>query len=416
MAKQVKSKDQAFEDMSSYSSSKEYKKRRKNRRGRTVAKSLFGVLCVLMILLGTGSMYISTELIGDLTTTTITKDKDALGIQESAILDNSIKNIALFGLDSRTSEFKGQSDVIMILTVDNRHHSIKMTSIMRDTRVPIEGQGFEQYIDGWDTKINAAYAYGGPELAIRTLNQHFGLDIEDYVTINFVNMAAIVDAFGGVELEVTGEEMAQVNLTNLTLEVQVQQERDLAAGMYNDLYYPEITKEDYFKDAYGSPDFNSTSFQGGKYLLNGNQAVAYGRIRYLGNGDYDRVGRQQKVLRQLVGRLKDISLTEYPGLIKQLMPYCQTNLSLDDIVGMAPILTSSFEIESITVPDVNYETDLFDGPVIEDGQEVYYLIYDVTAAAERISAFVYEEDSPYWEDYGNTAKEPVQEESGSPQA
>ena len=412
MAKQVKSKDQAFEDMSSYSSSKEYKKRRKNRRGRTVAKSLFGVLCVLMILLGTGSMYISTELIGDLTTTTITKDKDALGIQESAILDNSIKNIALFGLDSRTSEFKGQSDVIMILTVDNRHHSIKMTSIMRDTRVPMEGQGFEQYIDGWDTKINAAYAYGGPELAIRTLNQHFGLDIEDYVTINFVNMAAIVDAFGGVELEVTGEEMAQVNLnlTNLTLEVQVQQERDLAAGMYNDLYYPEITKEDYFKDAYGSPDFNSTSFQGGKYLLNGNQAVAYGRIRNLGS-DYVRVARQQKVFAALVQRLKNISFTEYPGLIKQMMPYCETNLSLDDIIGMAPILTSSFDVQSITVPDVEYETDLYDGPVEEGGEQVYYLIYDVTNAAQRVSAFIYEEGSPYWDEYGSTADSEVGEKA-----
>lgn len=412
MAKHVKSKDQAFEDMSSYSSSKEYKKRRKNRRGRTVAKSLFGVLCVLMILLGTGSMYISTELIGDLTTTTITKDKDALGIQESAILDNSIKNIALFGLDSRTSEFKGQSDVIMILTVDNRHHSIKMTSIMRDTRVPIEGQGFEQYIDGWDTKINAAYAYGGPELAIRTLNQHFGLDIEDYVTINFVNMAAIVDAFGGVELEVTGEEMAQVNLnlTNLTLEVQVQQERDLAAGMYNDLYYPEITKEDYFKDAYGSPDFNSTSFQGGKYLLNGNQAVAYGRIRNLGS-DYVRVARQQKVFAALVQRLKNISFTEYPGLIKQMMPYCETNLSLDDIIGMAPILTSSFDVQSITVPDVEYETDLYDGPVEEGGEQVYYLIYDVTNAAQRVSAFIYEEGSPYWDEYGSTADSEVGEKA-----
>ncbi|MCI8395763.1 MAG: LCP family protein [Acutalibacter sp.] len=412
MAKQVKSKDQAFEDMSSYSSSKEYKKRRKNRRGRTVAKSLFGVLCVLMILLGTGSMYISTELIGDLTTTTITKDKDALGIQESAILDNSIKNIALFGLDSRTSEFKGQSDVIMILTVDNRHHSIKMTSIMRDTRVPIEGQGFEQYIDGWDTRINAAYAYGGPELAIRTLNQHFGLDIEDYVTINFVNMAAIVDAFGGVELEVTGEEMAQVNLnlTNLTLEVQVQQERDLAAGMYNDLYYPEITKEDYFKDAYGSPDFNSTSFQGGKYLLNGNQAVAYGRIRNLGS-DYVRVARQQKVFAALVQRLKNISFTEYPGLIKQMMPYCETNLSLDDIIGMAPILTSSFDVQSITVPDVEYETDLYDGPVEEGGEQVYYLIYDVTNAAQRVSAFIYEEGSPYWDEYGSTADSEVGEKA-----
>ena len=412
MAKQVKSKDQAFEDMSSYSSSKEYKKRRKNRRGRTVAKSLFGVLCVLMILLGTGSMYISTELIGDLTTTTITKDKDALGIQESAILDNSIKNIALFGLDSRTSEFKGQSDVIMILSVENRHHSFKMTSILRETRVPIEGQGFEQYIDGWDTKINAAYAYGGPELAIRTLNQHFGLDIEDYVTINFVNMAAIVDAFGGVELEVTGEEMAQVNLnlTNLTLEVQVQQERDLAAGMYNDLYYPEITKEDYFKDAYGSPDFNSTSFQGGKYLLNGNQAVAYGRIRNLGS-DYVRVARQQKVFAALVQRLKNISFTEYPGLIKQMMPYCETNLSLDDIIGMAPILTSSFDVQSITVPDVEYETDLYDGPVEEGGEQVYYLIYDVTNAAQRVSAFIYEEGSPYWDEYGSTADSEVGEKA-----
>ncbi len=412
MAKRMKSREQAFEDMSSYSSSKEYNKRRKNRRGRTVAKSLFGVLCVLMILLGTGAMYVSTELIGDLTTTTITKDKDALGIQETAILDDSIKNIALFGLDSRTSEFKGQSDVIMILTVDNRHHAIKMTSIMRDTRVPIEGQGFEQYIDGWDTRINAAYAYGGPELAIRTLNQHFGLDIEDYVTINFVNMAAIVDAFGGVELELTGEEMAQVNLnlTNLTLEVQEQQERDLAAGTYNELNYPEITREDYFLDAYGSPDFNSTSFQGGKYLLNGNQAVAYGRIRNIGS-DYVRVARQQKVFAALVGRVKNISVTEYPGLIKQLMPYCDTNLFLDDIVGMAPILTSSFDIQSITVPDVNYETDLYDGPVQEGENEVYYLIYDVTNAAQRVSAFIYEEGSPYWDDYGNTADSEVGEKA-----
>ncbi len=300
----------------------------------------------------------------------------------------------------------------MILTVDNRHHSIKMTSIMRDTRVPIEGQGFEQYIDGWDTRINAAYAYGGPELAIRTLNQHFGLDIEDYVTINFVNMAAIVDAFGGVELEVTGEEMAQVNLnlTNLTLEVQVQQERDLAAGMYNDLYYPEITKEDYFKDAYGSPDFNSTSFQGGKYLLNGNQAVAYGRIRNLGS-DYVRVARQQKVFAALVQRLKNISFTEYPGLIKQMMPYCETNLSLDDIIGMAPILTSSFDVQSITVPDVEYETDLYDGPVEEGGEQVYYLIYDVTNAAQRVSAFIYEEGSPYWDEYGSTADSEVGEKA-----
>lgn len=389
--------------MSSYSSSKEYKSRRKNRRGRTVVKSIFGVLCVLMILAGTGAMYISTDIIGDLSTTTITKDKDALGIQADAILDDSIKNIALFGLDTRSSSFSGNSDVIMILTVDNRHHSLKMTSIMRDTRVPIEGDGFNGYVDNWDTKINAAYSEGGPELAIRTLNQNFGLDIEGFVTINFVNMAAIVDAFNGVEMDITAEEKAEINknLWDLSHEAAEQKELDRSLGTYNELNYPEIVSTDYFLDRDGYVDWvTSDNFEDEHCLLNGNQAVAYGRIRYLGNGDYDRVERQQKVLTALVHKVKDLSFADYPNLIKQLMPYCQTNFDLNDVISIAPILTTSFDIQSITVPDLRYETDLFDGTA-EDG--VAYLTYDVTNAAKRISAFVYEDQSPYWTEYGNTA-------------
>lgn len=400
MAKRMK--EQAFEDVSSYSSSREYKKRKKNRRGRAVARGFLSVLCVLLILSGVGLIYISTSLIGDLTTTTITKDKDALGIQETAILDDSIKNIALFGVDSRNSSFTGLSDVIMILTVDNRHHAIKMTSILRDTRVPIEGPTLSGgYLEGWDTKINTAYNEGGPELAIRTLNRHFGLDIEDYVTINFVNMAAIVDAFGGVELEVTGEEMGQINQNMWTLsqEVQEQAALDEANGVYDERNYAVISDDDYFRDQYGSVEFNSPDYQGGLKLLNGNQAVAYGRIRYIGS-DYARVGRQQKVFSALVQRLKTMGITDYPGLVKQLMPYCETNLQLDDIVSMAPILTTSFEMKSITVPNPEYETDLFDGKAEDD---VYYLIYDVTNAAKRISAFIYQDESPYWDEYGDTS-------------
>ncbi len=400
MAKRTRG--QAFEDMSSYSSSKEYKKRKKNRRGRTVVKSIVGALCVLLILFGAGLMYISTSLIGDLTTTTITKDPAALGIREDAILDDSIKNIALFGVDSRNDSFTGLSDVIMILTVDNRHHSIKMTSVMRDTRVPIEGETLSGgYLDNWDTKINTAYYEGGPQLAIRTLNRHFGLDITGYVTINFVNMAAIVDAFGGVDMYVSGEEVLEINrnLWNLSQEVEEQKEMDMADGVFNDRNYAVVEESDYIPDLNGKVDMQNGTFQGGSFHLNGNQAVAYGRIRYVGN-DYGRVERQQKVLTGLVQQLKNLGVTDYPGLIRQLMPYCETNLSLEDIVAMAPILTSSFDIQSITVPDVQYETDLFDGPA-EDN--VYYLIYDVTGAAERISAFIYEEDSPYWGQYGNTS-------------
>ena len=294
----------------------------------------------------------------------------------------------------------------MILTVDNRHHSVKMTSILRDTRVPIEGQGYNDYINNWDTKINAAYGVGGPELAVRTLNRQFGLDIDDFVTINFVNMAAIVDAFGGVEMDVTAEEKVQVNqnLWDLRRESEEQAEIDQMNGVYDELNYPEIWNTDFFLNVNGSPDWaNGEAFEDEHCLLNGNQAVAYGRIRYLEGGDFVRVERQQKVLSALMRKVKDLSVTDYPGTIKQLMPYCQTSLGLEDVMSIAPILTTSFDIESITVPDVRYETDLFDGTIKEGEDDIYYLIYDVENAAKRISAFIYEDDSPYWMDYGNTA-------------
>ena len=139
----------------------------------------------------------------------------------------------------------------------------------------------------WDTKINAAYAEGGPELAIRTLNQNFGLDITDYVTINFANMAAVVDAFGGTQITITTEEAEQINrnLWALNEEVKDQMEADQEAGTYSEHSYPQIKHEDFFQDP-----------QGGTYVLNGNQAVAYGRIRYI-DSDNERAKRQQKVLR-----------------------------------------------------------------------------------------------------------------------
>ena len=95
----------------------------------------------------------------------------------------------------------------MILTVDNKHQKLKLTSILRDSEVTIDGERFNGEYIHYTDKINAAYNLGGPELAIRTLNQNFGLDIRDYVTVNFANMAAIVDAFGGVDITMTADEV-----------------------------------------------------------------------------------------------------------------------------------------------------------------------------------------------------------------
>ena len=74
-----------------------------------------------------------------------------------------------------------------------------------------------------------------------------------------------------------------------------------------------------------------------------------------------------------------------------------------DILALTPILFTNFSIFSISVPNAEYETDLFDG---FDSNDIYHMIYDPTGAAQRISAFIYEEDSPYWEEYGDTSKEP----------
>ena len=381
-------REQGFEDVSSYSPV-EKKKRQKGHRGRTVLQCIAAFLCVVMILFGAALIYISTDLIAELTTNTITKDPAKLGIREDAVVDDSIKNIALFGLDSRSSDFRGQSDVTMILTVDNRHGAIKMTSILRDSLVNIEGENFSgEHVD-WNSKINAAYAVGGPELAIRTLNQNYGLRIEDYVTVNFVNMAAIVDAFGGVEMEVTAEEIEEINLNlrNLYWEVEQQKQQDIAVGTYDELNYPIILDSDYM----------SATGDVATYLLNGNQAVSYGRIRNIGS-DFGRVERQQKVLTGLVQRVKRLSITDYPSLIKNLMPYCETNLDLNDIMSMVPILGTDMDMESISIPDPDFETDL---------QDINYdLVYDLTQASKRMSAFIFEEGSPYWEEYQGATPAP----------
>ena len=144
--------------------------------------------------------------------------------------------------------------------------------------------------------------------------------------------------------------------------------------------YPQVLDSDFM---YATGDVDT-------YLLNGNQAVSYGRIRNIGS-DFGRVERQQKVLTALIDRVKFFGVTEYPNLVKKLAPYVETSLSIDDIISMLPILATDLKVERISVPDYEAETDL---------QDIKYdLVYDLENAAKRMSAFMFEEVSPYWEEY-----------------
>lgn len=354
-----------FQDISSYSSPR---KRREDQRtmesqrrsgGRkkkgSLGRKIAVTFLVLLILIGGGFFYVFGYLLNGLTMTTITKDPAELGIQDGVMSDSKITNIALFGLDARENEDVGRSDALMILTIDQRHGKLKITSILRDSEVNIDGYGSD--------KITHAYAYGGPELAIKTLNQNYNLDIEDYVTVNFIQMAEIVDAFGGVEINVTDDEMTEIN-NNLAM----QQAESADAN---------IVDSDYLS-------------QSGDLLLNGNQAVAYARIRHLDSDDV-RASRQQEVLMGLVQRLKSKNILEYPNLIRKVMPMCETSLDFGDIMGMAPFMLTNFEMETMSIPGDEEQPY---GAYNDAGAWVYR--YDIAAASQHISRFIYEEDSPYY--------------------
>ena len=293
--------------------------------------------------------------------TTISKNDEDLGIDSTIHMDvpEGITNIALFGVDSRDTEFTGLSDSIMIVTVDAEHNDIKVTSIQRDSLVKIRGSY---------QKINAAYNLGGAELAVKTLNQSFGMNIRHYATVDFVSMAAIIDTVGGIEVEVTEGEMKQAN------------------AQIWDMYVTRGTVYD-------------TIDQPGKQVLNGVQAVAFARVRKTPtvngtNDDAGRTERQRLVMRLLFEKALATKTGKYPALIKAMLPCMETNLTYNEIFKLAGILTSG----GITMKEERLPADR---ALISYNLQVKGLgsckYYNLDYAAKLLNAFVFEDIS--FEDY-----------------
>ncbi len=267
-----------------------------------------------------------------------------------------ITNIALFGIDARNENFHGLSDSIMIISIDAEHNDIKIVSVLRDSLVPIEGYGHQ--------KINAAYNFGGPQLAVKTLNQVFNLNIRHYATVDFVSMADIIEVVGGIEAELSE---AEVRNANVHIE-SMHRERGTAL--------------DYIKEP-------------GKQTLNGVQAVAYARIRKVSNfngtaNDPGRTERQRLVMRQLFDKALAMDISKYPKMIRALLPYMETSLTYKDILNLAGLLTSDgVELKEERIPA--------DRAMIQYGMSVPGLgschYYNLDYAAKMMNAFLFEDIS-----------------------
>lgn len=296
---------------------------------------------------------------------------EELGVSEDIpkYEETGIINVLLFGLDSREEGERTRSDVIMIATLDGKHKKIKLTSLMRDTYVYIPGRG--------ENRINAAYAFGGPALAIRTVNENYNMDIQKYVTVDFFSLERIIDELGGVDIYIKDNEIKHLN--------------HLIQSLNN------LNKGSEPSSLIDGP---------GIHRLNGRQAVAYTRIRSVGHSDFERTDRQRTVLKNLVKKVSNIDIWEIPSILSNIFPEVQTNFTKNEILkyGYTALESAKNGIEELRLP---YE-NTYEDQIIRD---MAVLVADMEKNREILHKFIYEEDFDIVEEDSNIEDSNIHEEN-----
>ena len=219
--------------------------------------------------------------------------------------DPMVQNILLLGSDKREGlgETGWRADTIIILSIDKRHKTLKMSSILRDTYVSIPGYGSD--------RINSAYAYGGATLVMKTIESNFGIKIDRYATVNFRVFIKIVDQIGGIDLEITAREAKEINQRAMT-------QPTVSAGFMH---------------------------------LGGWQTLEYVRIRKI-DDDFVRTSRQRKALEIILNEMKGLSLGEIHDVLYETLPQLSTNLSQEEVLSLVAEVSTilQYPLESVSIP------------------------------------------------------------------
>lgn len=268
------------------------------------------------------------------------------------ISDKNVRNILLIGCD-KANGGSSRSDSIMIASVNKKTGKITVCSILRDTHLYIPGER--------EAKVNAAYAWGGANLLIQTIEHNFGIRIDDYATVNFEMFTALVDGIGGVDVEVTENEADYINN----------------------------------RHRYGNEKKPDTFESGESVHLNGYQALWYSRIRKL-DSDFMRTQRQRKVILAIASEVKSqinpIGIFGLVSTAKEVAPYIETTLSTTDFWSLVFSLSgclakSGADMEKLLVSqqipfdDTWWYSSQWDGSSIsinleQNKQMLYTLLYE----------------------------------------
>ena len=318
----------------------------RRRKGSFLGR-LFRVL--LTIVVAVFLLYSAVAMIGILGMNRVsTGDR---GVTSGSMDAAYVKSVLVIGTDTRDpNEERGRSDSMILVSMNSRTDQIYMTSFMRDAYVDIPGYGSD--------KLNAAYSYGGPELLMDTLEENFDVHIDDYVMITFAACAAMIDAVGGVELEISDREAEAVN--------------EILISEVNEIMGDD--REDDLLDG------------GGKLTLDGKQALSYSRIRYVGNADFERTERQRTVMSQVISKVKGNPFRLLPVCMGAL-PKMTTNMSVPGLYGYA--LTTPFKLATYDMQQQRVPADgTFQGADV-GGQSV--LEIDLDAAKQQLQSTVFAE-------------------------
>ncbi len=243
-------------------------------------------------------------------------NEEEVGI-DSNIAENEemekFTNIALFGIDARDGSLDAgqRSDTIIIASINEETKDVKLVSVYRDT--------YLNMLDGSYNKVNAAYAYGGPENAITVLNSNLNMNIKDFVAVGFRGVVDTVDSLGGIWIDVDSAEFQHLN------------------------NYVKCIAEDL--------DMTPSYIDGTGYqLLNGLQATAYCRIRYTAGNDFKRTERQREVIQAILEEVKTADTSTVLAIADDIFPYVSTTLSLDEIVDVLSAISQYNIVETSGFP------------------------------------------------------------------
>ena len=297
-------------------------KKKKKKKLNIFVKILIVLLIIIIGIVIAGYLFINSKL-SMLQTETI--DTTAVGI-DSGVAESlqGYRNIALLGIDSRADDYSpgNRSDCIIIASLNEKTNEVKLTSVYRDTYVYVEENGNKKL-----DKITHAYAYGGAQNTLKSLNEALDLNITEYVTVNFDAVIAAVDALGGITINIDSSELKYIN--------------------------------DYIDATSSSSGVSSSHItRTGSQELDGVQAVAYSRIRYTAGGDYKRTERMRDVISAMLAKAQTLSLGQLNSFANTILPRISTNITSGEILGLIPSLATinvsdsqgwPYEVKGITL-------------------------------------------------------------------